>query len=137
MKMMTLISSLVFLLCQVCNASPQQRQAGQIVLSSPSGQTVPPEITRSLATQEERLSNINVRMATLEHSVDDFRHDIGKQLDSINANLKELAATNNVMNFIIWIFKVAASLTVPAILGLWFKNWLERRATAAQIKPDQ
>ena len=129
MKWIMLVSGFIFLLCQMCNASPEQKQAGKIVLSSPSGQTISPEIIRSLATQEERLSNINTRMGTLEHSVDDFKHDVGKQLDNINNTLKDLTATNNVMNFIIWIFKLAIGLTVPTIFGLWFKNWLDRRAT--------
>jgi hypothetical protein len=101
------------------------------------GQTIPNDVITSMARQEERLSDIKDRMATLEHHMDDFKHDVEKRLDGIDGTLKELSSTNNVMSFIIWIFKLAIGLTVPTLFGIWFNKWLNRRAVSPPATPNQ
>jgi hypothetical protein len=91
-------------------------------------QTVAPDVVRSMAIQEERLGNINVRMGTLEHSVETFQQRIDKRFDGIDASLKELTATNTVMNWVLGILRWGLTLSIPTLLGVWAMNKFKRKS---------
>jgi TolA-binding protein len=117
----------VILVALLANATAQQVKRPvdehpiRITRELPESQTIPPEWLARMGKQEEQLSEISRRLDAIERSIRDMQGDI-----------KELMATNYVVNFLISIAKLLVPGLVITAFGIWFARYLgSRRATGA------
>jgi hypothetical protein len=87
-----------------------------ITTHTPQTQVFPAEYATELGREQARLEAVNVRLDSIDQSVKDVRGDI-----------KELMATNYVVNFVLGSLKIFVPIVFTVWIGIWMNDRYKRR----------
>jgi hypothetical protein len=114
MKRAVIIFGELLLLCSAVHAASSSPQRTFTIPSGPSA--IPVEVSNQMTRQEQRLDDIDKRLAVME-----------KIVGEMDLNVKELVKTNTIIGFLVGMVKIFIPGIIIAGSGVWLKYYLDHR----------